>query len=393
MTGLPTGTVQGGQRRLRIAVVANTSWYLYNFRRNLIRALAADGHVLCAVGGDGEYAGRMRADGIEHREVVFNGSGTQPLDELRTALALRRVLVRERIDLVLSYTPKGNIYAALALAGRPAAQIMNISGLGMAFARDGLLATVVRTLYRLALRKARWVFFQNDEDMAQFTAAGLVPSSRASRLPGSGVDLQAFAPLPGPHKDRADDGDLFLMVARLLWDKGIAEFVDAARQVKEHHPATRFRLLGALAPGHSAGVPKATVQDWVAAGVIEYPGSVHDVRPHLAAADCVVLPSVYREGVPRSLLEAAASARPVIATDSVGCRDAVDDGVSGYLCKPRDAADLARQMLRLLALPDAERRAMGAAGRAKMEREFDEARVIDAYRQRVRALAVMGSKA
>lgn len=380
-------------RPLRIAVVANTSWYLYNFRRNLIRALVADGHVLFAIGGDGEFSQRLRAEGIEHREVPFNGSGTQPLRELATVLALRRHLVHERIDLVLGYTPKGNIYSALALLGRPARLLMNISGLGMAFASDGPLAAMVRGLYRIALRKAAWVFFQNDEDMQQFNARRLVDPARVSRLPGSGVDLAAFGVAPPPDAAAGGaPGALFLMVARLLWDKGVGEFVEAARQVKRQQPGTRFRLLGALAPDHRAGVPAADIQAWVDAGIIEYPGAVVDVRPHLAAADCVVLPSVYREGVPRSLLEAAAMARPVIATDSVGCRDAVDDGVSGYLCRPRDADDLARKMLQFLALDGPARAAMGAAGRAKMAREFDERIVIDAYRRQVGALAAAPAK-
>jgi glycosyltransferase involved in cell wall biosynthesis len=372
----------------RIGVVANTSWYLHNFRGNLIRALQADGHAVFAIGGDGEYAARLRAQGIEHRPVVFDGSGTRPWRELATVWALRRAFVRERIDVVLSYTPKGNIYSALALTGQPATLLMNVSGLGTAFAYDGLLARVVRALYRASLRRAAWVFFQNDDDMARFRSRNMVDASRTSRLPGSGVDLEAFrAQMPA---DRADADPLFLMVARLLWDKGIGEFAEAARRVKKEYPRSRFRLLGALVPDHRGGVPEATLRQWVEDGVLEYPGMVDDVRPQLKQADCVVLPSVYREGVPRSLLEAAASARPVIAADTVGCRDALDDGISGFLCKPRDPEDLARQMLRLLALSDAERRRMGEAGRAKMEREFDEGCVIAAYRQCLNALGHSG---
>lgn len=366
---------------LRIGVVANTSWYLLNFRSNLIQALCADGHTVFAIGGDGEYARQLGTRGIEHRPVVFNGSGTQPLRELGTVLALRRVFAQERLDVVLSYTPKGNIYSALALCGRRSALLMNISGLGAAFARDSVLAAVVRVLYRASLRRAAWVFFQNEDDMAQFRAGNLVRADRVSRLPGSGVDLVRFQ--PAASEGDAGAGPLFLMVARLLWDKGVGEFVEAARQVRQQYPQARFRLLGAPAPDHSGGVPEATLRQWVAERLIEYPGAVDDVRPHLAEATCVVLPSVYREGVPRSLLEAAAMARPVIAADSVGCREAVDNDISGFLCRPRDAADLARQMMRLLTLPPARQREMGLAGRIKMEREFDETRVIEAYRQRL----------
>jgi len=212
--------------------------------------------------------------------------------------------------------------------------------------------------------------------------------SRVSRLPGSGVDLSAFRPsAPSPRRD-SGSGWLFLMVARMLWDKGVGDFVEAARRVKAQYPNVRFRLLGAQMSDHRGGVPEALLRRWADEGVVEYAGSVDDVRSHLQQADCVVLPSTYREGIPRSLLEAAASAKPVITTDWVGCRDAVDDGITGFLCRPQDPADLARQMLRMLTLSDEEHRRMGEAGRSKMEREFDETRVIDSYRQRVTSVSL-----
>ncbi|HEU5295302.1 MAG TPA: glycosyltransferase family 4 protein [Burkholderiaceae bacterium] len=369
----------------RIAVVANTSWYLFNFRASLIRALQADGHRLFAVGGEGEFAGRLRDIGIEHRGLAFNLSGVNPIRELQSVWALRRVFRNDAIDVVLSFTPKGNIYSALALTGLPAVLVMNISGLGTAFANPGWLTRISDALYRSTLQRAHWVFFQNEDDHQQFRSRRLVGHARTSRLPGSGVDLSAFR--PSAETGPTSQGEpVFLMMARMLWDKGVGEFVEAARRVKAGHPRARFRLLGALVPDHSRGVPEATLRHWVQEGVVEYLGVLDDVRPQLLQADCVVLPS-YREGLPRSLLEAAASARPVIAADSVGCRDAVDDGVSGYLCRVRDVEDLARQMLRMLALSPDERRRMGEAGRAKVEREFDEGIVIDAYRQRVRALS------
>jgi glycosyltransferase involved in cell wall biosynthesis len=374
-------------RALRIAVVANTSWYLYNFRLNLMRALAGDGHFLVAVGSDDDYAKRLRDEGIAQRAVTFSGSGTNPWRELRTLLALRRVFAKERIDVVFSYTPKGNIYSALALLGRPGSLAMNISGLGAAFARNDRLAMLVRGLYRISLHRAAWVFFQNEEDRSLFLERRLIDASRSSRLPGSGVDLTMFDPGLAHGAAAERGGPLFIMVARMLWDKGVGEFVEAARQVKLQHPSARFRMLGSLAADHRGGVPEATLRGWVDEGVVEYAGSVHNVRPQLEEADCVVLPSVYREGVPRSLLEAAAMARPVITTDSVGCRDTVDHEVTGFLCRPRDATDVARQMLRLLAMTPEARRCMGEAGRRKMEREFSESRVIEAYRQHIQEIA------
>lgn len=377
----------GSNRALRIAVVANTSWYLYNFRRNLMRALGDDGHQVVAVGGDGAFAQRLREQGFEHRVVAFSGAGTRPWRELATVRALRRVLRGERFDLVLSYTPKGNLYAAMAGRGLPIAQVMNVSGLGRASTSPGIASRIVDLLYRHTVSGAAWVFFQNEEDRRQFIDRGYVPPERTSRLPGSGVDLGAFVPAPLPSLE-AGTG-VFLMVARLLWDKGVGEYVEAARALRTLWPRARFQLLGPLDASPRSGVPRAALDAWVAEGVIEYLGQTDDIRPYLRAADCAVLPS-YREGVPRSLLEAAASMRPLITTDSVGCRDAVDPGVSGLLCHPKDAADLAQQMNRFLSMTPAQREAMGAAGRQKMEREFDERIVIDTYRRRVAALAGNG---
>ena len=369
---------------LRIAVAANTSWYLYNFRRNLMRALSDDGHHVVAVGGDGAFGQRLTEQGFAHREVTFSGAGTRPWRELATVLELRRVLRDERIDLVLSYTPKGNVYAALAGRGLPTAQVMNVSGLGRAFTSPGVASRIVHLLYRQTVARAAWVFFQNEDDRRLFIDRGYVQAGRTSRLPGSGVDLDAFSPAPLPSR-QAGRG-VFLMVARLLWDKGVREYVEAARALRVRWPQARFQVLGPLDASARSGVPRATLEAWVADGLVEYLGETDNIRPFLQAADCVVLPSYYREGVPRSLLEAAATMRPVITTDAVGCRDTVDPGISGLLCRPRDAKDLAEKMAQVLMMTPEQRAAMGGAGRQKMEQEFDERSVIDAYRLRVALL-------
>jgi glycosyltransferase involved in cell wall biosynthesis len=285
---------------------------------------------------------------------------------------------------VLTYTPKGTIYTAMALTGTAVPTIANISGLGRAFAHGSRLAPLLRALYRLALRRARCVMFQNADDQSVFLREGLVAPLRARRVPGSGVDLQRFQPgIP-----RTATGPLrFLMVSRLLWSKGVGEYVEAARIIRSQGHDWRFGLLGALDASPGSGVPAAVLAQWAAQGSIEYLGTTDDVRPHLEAADCVVLPSSYPEGVPRSLLEAAAMARPVITTDAPGCRDCVEDGVTGLLCRPLDAADLVRALHAFAALDADARRRMGLAGRRKMEREFDEALVIEQYRLALAAMA------
>lgn len=360
---------------MRVAIVANTSWYLYNFRRNLMNALRTDGHEILAIGPEDDYAGRLREEGYAHMAVPFFGGSINPVREARTVVALSAALRRWKAGLVLSFTPKGNIYSGLTARWLGVPFVPNISGLGRAFIRPSPVTHLVRVLYRATLAGAPTVFFQNDDDRDAFVRSGLVNPQRAVRLPGSGVDLAHFRP-----PSTEEEGPfIFLLVARLLWDKGIGEYVQAARRIRKLRPDVRFELLGFVGIDNPAAVPRAELDAWVKEGVIQYLGATDDVRPHLARAHCVVLPS-YREGLPRSLLEAAAMARPIVTTDAPGCRDTVEDGRTGFLCRPRDANDLEKKMLRMLDLPAHERRRMGLRGRAKMVREFDERLVIEAYR-------------
>jgi glycosyltransferase involved in cell wall biosynthesis len=364
---------------LKLAVVANTSWYIYNFRRNLMKALERAGHQVVAIGGPDDHIEKLQAEGFRHLAIPAMGSGLRPWHELKTIVALRRALHAEAVDLVLSYTPKANLYAAFALLGTKTRSIPNVSGLGAAFVRGGWLAAAVQVMYRIALRRASWVVFQNPDDHIHFIGRRLVDPERALRVPGSGVDLARFAPSTMPN----DDITRFLMVSRLIWEKGVGEFIAAARIVRLREPSARFVLLGPTDNSSRRGVPSTVIDGWVAEGIVEYAGSSDDVRPHLVAASCVVLPSYYREGVPRSLLEAAAMARPIITTDAVGCREVVDEGLNGYLCQTRDAADLADKMTRFLALTQTERARMGRQSRLKAERQFDERIVIARYLEMV----------
>jgi glycosyltransferase involved in cell wall biosynthesis len=373
---------------MRIAVVANTSWYLLNFRLTLLQSLQHDGHEVIAVAPRDDYTVQLEQAGLRCAHVAISGDGTHPLRELRSVLALRRLLHRLAVDVVLSHTPKGNLYTALACLGSPRAYIPNVSGLGRVFIRRTLLTRVVLLLYRLTFRHAARVMFQNRDDLESFVQAGLVPRPLCERIPGSGVDLTRFQPAPWPADPAAGPaaGPVFLLVARMLWDKGVGEFVQAARSLKRDHPQARFWLLGFLDVANPAAISRAQMQAWVDEGSVDYLGSTNDVRPWLAQAHCVVLPSSYREGMPRSLLEAAACARPVITTDAPGCRDALIDGVSGWLCRPKDAADLERRMADFIALPSAQRQAAGQAGRLMAEQSFDEQIVIRSYRAAIERL-------
>jgi len=362
---------------MRVAVVANTAWYLVNFRLNLMLALRVAGHEVVAIApSDDAQASRLRAAGVTFVPVPISGSGTHPLRELQSVLGLRRTFQAQGVQVVLSYTPKGNLYSALAALSLGLPFVPNVSGLGRSFIRKNWVTVVIRLLYRMTLGRAHKVFFQNLDDMAMFLQAGLVSPGRCQRLPGSGVDLSRFAVAHWPA--HAPDAPKFLLVARLLWDKGVGEFAAAARQVRLRYPRAQFQLLGFLDVDNPSAVPRGQVHVWESEGLLTYLGSTDDVRPFMAEADCVVLPS-YREGVPRTLLEAAAIGRPVITTDAPGCRDTVVHGQTGLICRVKDANDLAAQMLAWLALPIAERKAMGQRGRERVESEFDERIVLQTY--------------
>src|SRR5262249_50370240 len=290
---------------------------------------------------------------------------------------LRRLFRDERIDAVLSFTPKGNVYSGLAIRDPSVTFVANLSGLGRAFSRDSWLPWVAMAMFKRSLTRATAVLFQNGDDMKLLVGRGIVDGAKARRVPGSGVDLQKFA-LRDDNPARDGEEIVFLLVARLLWEKGIGEYVEAARRLKLRYPRIRFQVLGPLEPG-PMGVPQSTMCAWRSEGTIEYLGVAEDVRAAMADADCVVLPTYYREGVPRSLLEAAALGKPVITTDLAGCRDAVTDGATGYLCNPRDVGDLVATLEKFICLPAHRRAEMGRRGREKMELEFDEAFVIDQY--------------
>jgi glycosyltransferase involved in cell wall biosynthesis len=277
----------------------------------------------------------------------------------------------------LGYTIKPNIYGSIAaqLLGIPV--INNIAGLGAAFIDDSLVTRVARLLYRTALWRSSRVFFQNPHDHKLFVDARLAHADVSDLLPGSGIAPAWSAAAAAPV--RADGAPFcFLLVGRMLVNKGVVEFADAARIVRRRFPDARFQLLGPLNEANPNRVPAHRIAAWQAEGLVEYLGAADDVRPYLRAADCVVLPS-YREGVPRTLLEAAAMSRPIVATQVPGCVEVVEDGVNGFLCEARNAVDLARAMLDMASLPLARRQRMGAAGRQKVEEEFDEALVIGKY--------------
>jgi len=367
---------------MRIILTANTCFKIANFRAGLVGALIARGCEVVVLAPMDSHSANLTAMGCRVLDLPMDRNGTAPLAELGVLWRIFTALRRERPAIVFGYTIKNNIYAGLACRWLGIPFVPNVTGLGPAFNQTGMLNRIVRLLYRLAFARVRAVFFQNPEDRAVFLGAGLVDASRTRLLPGSGVDLARFDARPMPSDAQ---GVVFLLVARLLWDKGIGLYADAARALRAKNPTLRFQLIGPPDPASRSGIPMAHIDDWVAEGVIEYLGQMQDVRPALAAAHCIVLPSWYREGTPRVLLEAAALARPVITTDRPGCRDAVLDGQTGLLCAAQDLEALTDALARFAAMPAQAKAAMGRQARTKAEAEFDEATVIKAYIDQLRA--------
>ncbi len=362
----------------KIVLFANTDWYLYNFRRSLALAAQASGHEVLLVSPPGEYGARLEALGL--RWVPLPGMDRRSLNparELRVVARLAALLKRERPDLVHNFTIKCAVYGSLAaMAVGVSARINAVAGLGYVFAsndpRARALRPLVSGLLRLALRGQRArLILQNADDAGLFMAHHLVERRCLRIIPGSGVDLARFV----PRQRAGNDPPRVVLAARLLWDKGLAEYVDAARALHRRGRRVRFVVAGTSDPGNPAAVPEAAVRQWVEEGAIEWAGHVEDMPALFASADIVVLPSYYREGVPKSLIEAAACALPLVTTDMPGCRDVVTDGVDGLLVPPRNAGALRNAIARLLDAPALARR-LGNAARSKALAQFDERIVI-----------------
>jgi len=362
----------------KLILIATTDWYLYNFRRSLALALQRAGYELLLISPPGEYGQKLCDLGLRWKPLPMDRRSLNPLRELILLWHLWRLFRREKVALVHGFTIKCAVYGSLAarLAGVHA-RVNAVAGMGYVFTSDDfkarLLRPVVRALLRVALdgKRARLIL-QNPDDVILFERAGLVAPSRVRLIPGSGVDCRRFT---GNTRERASGPMRVLLAARLLWDKGLAEYAQAARQLLAQGRPIRFLLAGMPDLGNPATVPESAVRAWVDEGLIEWLSHVDDMPGLLASVDVVVLPS-YREGLPRTLIEAAACGLPLVTTDVPGCREVVKDGLDGLLVPVRNAEALAVAIARLQDDPALARR-LGAAARVKALAEFDERIVID----------------
>lgn len=365
----------------RVALVGGFGDLVIKFRGPLIAELVGQGHVVdvCVPEADSTlHNGIVR--GIVERgatwiDVPLDRTGTSPFNEWRARQFFKRFFRANRYDVVLAYNPKPIFHAvpSAKAAGVPVVAAM-VTGLGFAFIGEGLkarvLGAVARILYRRSMLAADLVFFQNPDDRATFDHAGLLPAGkRIEMIPGSGVDVSHYAAAPLPTTVEAP---VFLMVARLLRDKGTVEFADAARMVRREFPSARFRLVGWI-DSNPAAISQSEFDGWIREGIVEYAGRLDDVRDELAACHAFVLPS-YREGTPKSVLEAMSVGRAIITTDAPGCRETVTQNDNGLLVPVRDARALADACLRLCREPHLFKQ-FGGRSRAIVEATFDSRRV------------------
>jgi glycosyltransferase involved in cell wall biosynthesis len=366
---------------MKIAVVLNTSWNIYNFRMNLVRALISEGHEVHTVAPEDDFTQLLVEEGCIHHHIRMDSRGANPIKDSALIAELYLVYRKIRPDVILHYTIKPNVYGTLAAAMLKIPVINNVCGLGTVFLKDNLVSAIAIFLYKISFRFAHKVFFQNAADQELFVTRKMVRPEVVDLIPGSGIDLKRFQPLAFSRNETFT----FLLISRLITDKGILDYIEAVRALKKDGLKARFQVLGAMDPEHKRGIQVNVIREWIETNVIEYLGTTRDVRHYIERADCVVLPS-YREGTPRTLLEAASSCKPIIATDVPGCNHVVTDQYNGFLCRIKDPVDLAAKMKAVAECEDETLSRLGQNGRSKMEAEYDESFVINKYLHALEAL-------
>lgn len=369
---------------LTVVLSANTSWYIFNFRRNTILALIAEGYRVCVVAPRDSHTKKVESLGVEYFPITFDQHSTNVVTEFLIIFKFYYIYKKLRPNIVLNFTPKNNIYSAIACKALGIKVISNISGLGSIFSRNGVKTIIVKLLYQISQRNLDFIFFQNTRDRSLLSSIKGIDKVPSKMIPGSGVDLNKFTFMPS----RFSDETVFLLCSRMIEEKGIYEYLTAAKNLHfEFGEKVKFRLLGPVDLNSPSAISREDLINWHQSGIIEYLGFTDDVLSELSKADCVVLPSFYGEGIPKSLIEAAAVGKPIITTNNVGCRDVVKNGVNGFICEPRSAVSLEKEMKRFMDLDESERYDMGLKGRELAEQKFDERIVIKAYLDAIKNLS------
>ena len=375
-----------------VLFLVNHDVVIYNFRLELVERLVADGHEVHISSPYGERIDDLVKLGSKYHDIKIARHGMNPVADGMLLFKYIRLVKKVKPDIIFGYTIKPNIYGALAAHFCRVPFVANITGLGTAVENPGLAQKITVALYKVAFKKVQRIFFQNTENRQFFIDRNLFTDKHAI-LPGSGVNLDRFSPLPYPDED---DGILFVFISRIMREKGIEQYLDAAQHFNSNsrpeasadcHPGaegdriqcgssykTTFHICGFCEQEYQSQLEELTRK-----GIIVYHGMVRNIREILKNVHCTIHPSFYPEGISNVLLESCASARPIITTDRSGCREVVEDGVNGFMVKQRDSQDLIEKIGKFLALTHEEKKQMGLAGRAKVEKEFDRQIVVEAY--------------
>ena len=362
---------------MKVAIVVNSSWAAYNFRLNLAKSIQNEGNeVVFIMPFDRDYSKRLQKH-FECYELNINAKSINLFADLNSLINLFLIYRQVEPDIICHFTIKLNIYGSIAARLCKIPNINNITGLGTVFINKNLITFIVKKLYKISLFFSSITFFQNKEDLDYFINTQLIMKSKAALIPGSGVDLDKFKYSPCLKKEIKFK---FLMIARVLKDKGIYEYIEAIKIIKNKYPSksVEFQLLGEVNAINKSAIKATELNQWVSEGLVNYLGVTDQVQNKILGCHCVILPS-YREGMPRSILEAFAIGRTVVATDVTGCRDIVEHNINGFLCKVKSSEDLANKMIAMIHLPYDKRIKFAENGRKKIETFFDEKIVINEY--------------
>lgn len=352
----------------RIILVANSTWNIYNFRLNVVRKLLDEGNEVTVVAPLDEYIEyKEKFPSVKHIPLKnLNRESSNPFKDLQLILELQRIYKSEKPDLVVHYTHKPNIFGGIAAKLMKIDSVAVVTGLGYPFINKGWINGMTRRLYKLVKGYHKQIIFENQDDLNLFIDKKLVDKNQGVSVNGCGVDSAIYLPYPS---NGTKNKSVFTFIGRLLYDKGIVEFIEAAKIIKEKNSNTEFWVVGELDNENPSMLAKSKLLEWIDEGYILYHGFLKDVRPVIAKSDCIVLPS-YREGMPRIILEGMSMAKPVITSDTAGCRQTVVNGENGYLVKIKDVNDLVSKINMVLEASEEQRNKMGTNGRKMVLEKF-----------------------
>lgn len=353
----------------KVLFLVNHDVVIYNFRKELVEELLKEGYEVIISSPYGERIALLKEMGCKYIETKLDRHGTNPIAEIRLLFYYVELIKTVKPDIVLSYTIKPNLYGALAAAKCKIPILVNITGLGSAVENPGILQKAMIVAYKIAFRKVKKIFVQNEENK-EFFIKNHISKEKLELLPGSGVNLNQFHVLDYPNGDKVE----FVFISRIMKEKGIDQYLEMAKYIKQKYPYTHFHICGFCEEEY-----EEILKEYEEKGIITYHGLIMDVREVLKYTHCTVHPTYYPEGISNVLLESSACGRPIITTDRSGCKEVVDDGVNGYMVPQKDSRALIQAVEKFLKLSNEDRRKMGLAGREKVEREFNRVDVVNSY--------------